>query len=189
LTAESAEEDEVIGIEQNHVRSDNLIFLGALGGYIPGSLFMDPVMAFLRTLALASLPLFATFAFANDTPADLVQAVKDYDQAQIKGDRQELERLLADDYTLVNSSGKLETKAELVADYTAPGYKLEPFVVQQPIEKVWSDGAVMAGVARLHGTDGGKAFDVTLRFADVWAKRHGKWQVIYTHVSRATPAG
>ena len=25
---------------------------------------------------------------------------------------------------------------------------------------------------------------VKLRFADIWAKRNGKWQVIYTHVSR-----
>jgi len=32
--------------------------------------------------------------------------------------------------------------------------------------------------------DGGKPFAVKLRFADIWAKRNGKWQVIYTHVSR-----
>lgn len=30
----------------------------------------------------------------------------------------------------------------------------------------------------------GKPFDVMLRFSDVWAKRHGVWQVIYTHASR-----
>jgi len=24
-----------------------------------------------------------------------------------------------------------------------------------------------------------------LRFADVWAKRHGRWQVIYTQVAKA----
>jgi hypothetical protein len=36
----------------------------------------------------------------------------------------------------------------------------------------------------LKGVDSGKPFAVTLRFADIWAKRNGKWQVIYTHVSR-----
>jgi hypothetical protein len=46
------------------------------------------------------------------------------------------------------------------------------------------DGAVMGGVVNLRGTDGSKPFSVTLRFADIWAKRNGKWQVIYTHVSR-----
>ncbi len=123
-------------------------------------------------------------AFAGDLPPDLGEAVKDYDAAQIKGDRAELERLLADDYTLLNSSGATESKAQLIADYTATGYKLEPFVVRESIEKVWANGAVMGGIATLRGTDGGKPFAVTLRFSDIWAKRHGVWQVIYTHVSK-----
>jgi hypothetical protein len=121
---------------------------------------------------------------ANELPSDLATAVKAYDQAQIHGDRAELERLLADDYTLVSSSGQIENKTQLISDFTAPGYKLEPFVVTDAIEKVWSNGAVMGGVATLRGIDGGKPFEATLRFADIWAKRNGKWQVIYTHVSR-----
>jgi len=121
---------------------------------------------------------------ATELPADLAKAVKDYDQAQIKGNRAELERLLADDYTLLNSAGKTETKAQFVAESTAPDFKLEPFVVREAIEKVWSDGAVMGGVAHLRGVDGGKPFEVDLRFSDIWAKRNGKWQVIYTHASR-----
>ena len=97
----------------------------------------------------------------------------------------ELRRLVADDYTLLNSTGRIQNKAELIADYTAPGYKIEPFKILEPVEKVWSDGAVMGGLVHLRGTDGGKPFAITLRFADIWAKRNGKWQVVYTHVSRA----
>jgi len=126
---------------------------------------------------------------AAELPADLAKAVKDYDHAQIAGNRAELERLLADDYTLVNGAGKTETKAQFVAESTAPGFKLQPFVVEDAIEKVWTDGAVMGGIATLRGTDGGKPFEATLRFADIWAKRNGKWQVIYTHVSRPPAPG
>jgi hypothetical protein len=122
---------------------------------------------------------------ATDLPADLAKAVKDYDQAQVEGNRAELVRLLADDYTLVNSAGKTETKAQFVGESTAPDFKLEPFVVKEAIEKVWSDGAVMGGVAHLKGVDGGKPFEVDLRFSDIWSRRNGKWQVIYTHASRA----
>jgi hypothetical protein len=121
---------------------------------------------------------------ATELPADLAKAVRDYDQAQIKGNRAELERLLADDYTLLNSGGKTETKAQFIAESTAPGFKLEPFAVEDAIEKVWDKGAVMGGVVTLRGTDGGKPFAARLRFADIWAKRQGKWQVIYTHVSK-----
>ena len=130
------------------------------------------------------LMLIAPVTFAAPLPAELAKAVLAYDQAQIKGDRAELERLLADDYILLNSSGAMENKAQFVQDSTAPGNKLEPFVVKEPIEIVWTAGAVMGGIATLHGVDSGKPFNVTIRFSDIWAKRNGVWQVIYTHVSR-----
>jgi hypothetical protein len=137
-----------------------------------------------RAALLIAAMLLGSGADAAALPADLAKAVKDYDEAQIHGDKAELQRLVADDYTLVNSSGRIQNKSELIADYTAPGYKIEPFEIMEPVEKVWSDGAVMGGVVDLRGIDGGKPFTVKLRFADIWAKRNGKWQVIYTHVSR-----
>ena len=131
------------------------------------------------------LSLLLAAAAAATIPADLAAAVHGYDQAQIRGNKAELERWLADDYLLVNSSGQTETKAQLIADYTAPGFKIEPFTIEQPVEKAWGDGAVMGGIATLKGTDGGQRFELRLRFADIWAKRNGRWQVIYSQVSKA----
>jgi len=131
------------------------------------------------------LSLLLAAAAAAAIPADLAAAVHGYDQAQIRGNKAELERWLADDYLLVNSSGQIETKAQLIADYTAPGFKIEPFTIEQPVEKVWGDGAVMGGIATLKGTDGGQRFELRLRFADIWAKRNGRWQVTYTQVAKA----
>ena len=130
-------------------------------------------------------PLILAAAIGSKVPPDLAAAVAAYDRAQIDSNRAELERWLADDYLLVNSRGQLETKAQLISDYTAPGFDLEPFKVEQPVEKVWADGAVMGGVATLRGTDGGNRYEVRLRFADIWAKRDGKWKVIYTQVASA----
>jgi len=137
-----------------------------------------------RVLLLIAALVLCAASNAAEIPADLAKAVKDYDEAQVHGNKSELQRLVADDYTLVNSTGRVQSKAQLIADYTTPGYKIEPFEILEPVGKVWSDGAVMGGVVNLRGTDGGKPFAVTLRFADIWAKRNGKWQVIYTHVSR-----
>ena len=131
------------------------------------------------------LPMLLAAAAAAHVPPELAAAVAGYDKAQIDSDRVRLERWLADDYLLVNSSGVTETKAQLIADYTAPGFDLEPYTVEQPVEKVWRNSAVMGGIATLRGTDGGKRYEVRLRFADIWAKRNGRWQVIYTQVSKA----
>jgi hypothetical protein len=127
-----------------------------------------------RVLLLIAALVLCAASNAAEIPADLAKAVKDYDEAQVHGNKSELQRLVADDYTLVNSTGRVQNKAQLIADYTTPGYKIEPFEILEPVEKVWSDGAVMGGVVNLRGTDGGKPFAVTLRFADIWAKRNGK---------------
>lgn len=137
----------------------------------------------LMTVTMAAL-LAATPAIAAKLPADLAKAAADYDQAQINGNRAELERLLADDYVLVNSRAVVCGKAEQIRDSTAPGFKLDPYVVREPVERVWANGAVLGGLVDLSGLDGGKPFKATLRFADIWAKRQGVWQVIYTEVTR-----
>jgi ketosteroid isomerase-like protein len=117
-------------------------------------------------------------------PRELARAVRAYDDAQVHGDRAALDRLLADDYLLINSRGLHESKHQLIADYTALGFTLKPFRVEDPVAKVWSGSAIMGGVATLEGTDSGQPYKVRLRFADVWAKRAGRWQVVYTQASR-----
>jgi ketosteroid isomerase-like protein len=117
-------------------------------------------------------------------PSDLAAAVKAYDEAQVKSDKAALDRLLAFDYHLANSSGRLQTKAEFIADQTAPGYRLDPFQIEEPIQKVVGDLALLGGVANLTGADGGKPYSARLRFLDVWQKRDGRWLVILTQATR-----
>ncbi|HEX3602611.1 MAG TPA: nuclear transport factor 2 family protein [Steroidobacteraceae bacterium] len=82
--------------------------------------------------------------------------------------------------------------AKAVADYDAAQIKGDGAELKRLLaddytlvnKKAWTNGAVMGGIATLSGTDGGRHFEMTLRFADIWAKRHGVWQVIYTHVSK-----
>jgi hypothetical protein len=117
-------------------------------------------------------------------PADLAAAAADYDRAQIKGDEALLNRLLADDYHLVNGGAQVESKEQFVAESVDPAFKLDPFVVENPIETVWTDGAVLAGEVHLKGRDHGKPFTAHFRFADVWREQNGVWQVVFTEVTR-----
>jgi hypothetical protein len=121
-------------------------------------------------------------------PADLAAAATAYDLAQFHADRSALERSLADDYTLISSSGRTQTKAEFIADQTDPGSKTTDLALDVSVKKVWTDGAVLGGTADVKGVDHGKPFAARIRFADVWAKRGGKWQVIFTQANLAVPA-
>lgn len=148
---------------------------------------MTPMQHFLAATVLCA----SSFCAAAGTdphaalPADLRRAAADFDRAQLRSDTAELQRLLADDYVLYNSAGKVEGKADFIRDYA--GMKLQPFTVEDETLRVFGDAAMLAGVATLQGTDvaTGEAFSVRLRFADVWRKREGRWQVAFTQATRA----
>ena len=131
------------------------------------------------------LPAILAAALSAAVPVDLAKAAHDYDQAQVKSDRAELERLIADDYQLHNSGGQVQDKASFIADQVAPGYRLEPFVIEEKVEKVMGDTAILGGVAQARGTSGGEPYNVRLRFIDVWAKRGGRWVVVFSQATRA----
>jgi ketosteroid isomerase-like protein len=118
-------------------------------------------------------------------PADLARAAHDYDEAQVKSDKVALERLIAPDYRLQNSSGAVQDKRSFIADQVAPGYRLDPFKIEEPFETVMGDTALLGGVATITGTSEGQAYKVRLRFVDVWQKRGGRWMVVFSQATRA----
>jgi ketosteroid isomerase-like protein len=135
-------------------------------------------------LAAAILVLSAAPALAVELPPDLAKAVQEYDRAQIHNDIPTLERLVADDYVLVNSNATVENKQQFLADFSLPGFKIDPYVVEQPVEKMWANAAVIGGLVHLSWTQDGKHQTRLLRVAYVWAKRNGHWQATYTQVTR-----
>jgi ketosteroid isomerase-like protein len=135
-------------------------------------------------LAVAVLVLSAAPALAAELPPDLAKAVRDYDQAQFHNDIATLEHLVADDYMLVNSNATVENKQQFLADFNLPGFRIDPYVLEQPVAKVWGDAAVVGGLVHLSWTQDGKHQTRLLRVAYVWAKRSDHWQATYAQVTR-----
>lgn len=109
----------------------------------------------------------------------LVQAMKDYDAAQLHGDRAELERLVAEDYLIVRPSG-IDGRASLIRNVAGPGVKTDPFMIVNPFVRNYGTTVIAGGWCDLHGTENGKVWTQRTRFADVWTKRDGRWWVVMT---------
>ena len=135
-------------------------------------------------LVAAVLVLSAAPALAAELPPDLAKAVRDYNQAQFHNDVATLEHLVAADYMLVNSNATLENKQEFLADFNLPGFRIDPYVLEQPMARVWGDGAVVGGIVHLGWTQDGKHQSRVLRVAHVWAKRGDHWEATYTQLTR-----
>ena len=116
--------------------------------------------------------------------SDLDDAVRDYDEATVHNDVTALAQLVSDDYTLVNSDSTLQDKSSYLEDFKVPGFKLDPYVLQEPVRRVWGDTALVAGLVRLSWTLKGEHQARLLRIAHVWTKLEGRWRLAYTQLTR-----
>jgi hypothetical protein len=116
----------------------------------------------------------------------LARAAQRYDWAQEgKGNRAELEKLVADDYALFRASGKVTDKAGLIELVCHPGSYTNPYTVETPFVRDLGDTVILGGWVNLNGTDNGKPFQQKARFADIWHKGAKGWQLAFTQVTLA----
>jgi hypothetical protein len=156
--------------------------------------------SFLRTLAgaLLFLPAFVP-ASAQAHPSSghethhydladpaLARAAQRYDWAQEgKGNRAELEKLVADDYVLFRANGKVTNKAGLIALVCDPHGYTNPYTVETPFARDLGDTVILGGWVNLTGNGNGKPFQQKARFADIWHKGPKGWQLAFTQVTLA----
>ena len=121
---------------------------------------------------------------ANAAESDLDAAVRAYDEATVRKDIATLARLVSDDYMLVNSDSSLQDKQSYLEDFKVPGFKLAPYVLEQPAHRAWDNTALVAGVVDLSWTLDGQRHVRRLRIAHVWTMQQGRWRLAYTQLTR-----
>jgi ketosteroid isomerase-like protein len=136
-------------------------------------------------LAIAALSTCTSVVAATDTwPTELAKAIEDYDRATVSNDIAALADLVADDYVLVNSDSTLQDKQSYLEDFKVPGFRLDPYELQQQVHKVWGNAALLAGVVRLSWTLKGEHHERLLRIAHVWSRHASRWRIAYTQLTR-----
>jgi ketosteroid isomerase-like protein len=135
-------------------------------------------------LSMAALaPAFAQTRVA-DLPRELAQAVNAYTQATVGNDVATLDGLVTDDYMLVNSDTSVQDKQSYLADFKVPGFRVEPYVIEQPFHRIWGDAALTGGLQHLAWTQNGRRQGRWLRVAHVWTRHEGRWRIAYTQLTR-----
>jgi ketosteroid isomerase-like protein len=140
--------------------------------------------ALLTMAALGSWTVATSARSAGMLPTDLVKTIADYDRATVSNDVATLANLVADDYVLVNSDSTLQDKQSYLEDFKVPGFKLDPYQLQQQVRKVWGDAALLAGVVRLSWTLQDEHHARLLRIAHVWTRHDARWRLAYTQLTR-----
>jgi len=136
--------------------------------------------------ASSSTPAAATTPASTENVEQTIRRLEnERSQAIVRGDTATLERIYADDFSNVGSSGAVRNKAQLIADNKSGALKVESQTLDNVNVRVYGDAAIVTGLATLKGQDKGKDISGQFRFTRVYVKRNGQWQMVVAHNSRA----
>jgi ketosteroid isomerase-like protein len=112
-----------------------------------------------------------------------------YQLAVKENDAATMDRILADDFTLVTGSGKTYTKSDLLAEARSRRVHYEHQDDTDQTVRVWGDTAVITARLTEKGTEDGKPFDKTVWFSDTYVRTAAGWRYVFGQSSLPAPKG
>jgi ketosteroid isomerase-like protein len=101
-------------------------------------------------------------------------------QAAVKiNDASTMNRILADDFTLVTGSGKTYTKADMLNDAKGAATNYERNDEDIQTVRVWGNTAVVTAKLWEKGTTNGQSFDRRFWFSDTYALTSAGWKYVF----------
>ena len=152
----------------------------------------------MKPLLLAGLISFVALPLAlSQTPSsadnktaeqEVRQMIEQYRTALTKGDTAALERIWADDYTFINASGAVLTKAERLANQKSGATKLGSIETDPDMKIRVYGGDVAIAISRvtIKGQYSGKATSGQFQSSIVFAKTPTGWQLVCNQITPVT---
>ena len=143
----------------------------------------------LVVLALSAVLSQPSWPGSSGEGAEVEKLDRDLSAAGVRNDLDASSRLVADQAIFIDDlhdSGKTRTKADFLASMRSTNYTVKSETFDDIHSKQFGDTVVLWGRVTTQGTYKEKPFRDNFNFTDVWQKRDGKWQQVFT---RATPVG
>ena len=100
-------------------------------------------------------------------------------RAWVEHDRDTVDAILSDDWTVIDPTGRVLTKAQVMEEGFESGTrKIESGAIDEVKVRLFNDVAVVTGRTIAQGSYEGTSVSVKLRFTDVCVRRGDGWQVV-----------
>ncbi len=139
---------------------------------------VTPLLAFGQGTPQAAAP-----SKSSSVEKELIKLEEGWGDAWVKCDVAFLDRILADDYTEMDSDGSVSTKAQSLADLKSGDFKCTSSVNDDYKVRVYGNAAVVTGRLTMKAQYKGKDISGQYRWTDTFIKRAGHWQCVATGVS------
>lgn len=114
--------------------------------------------------------------------ADVIKLLSSIEEqlaaAWVAGDSSLHERILADDWNVIDASGRILSKGEMLEESFAGDRNITSGYIDEINVRPFGDWAIVTGKTHIAGQFRGADMKVTLRFTDVFAYRNGNWQAV-----------
>jgi ketosteroid isomerase-like protein len=110
-----------------------------------------------------------------------------YQAAVKKNDVATMATILADDFALVTGTGKVYTKADLLAEARSGRVRYERQDDTQQTVRIWGDTAVITALLTETGSDDGRPFDYDVWFSDTYVRTPSGWRYVFGQASSRSP--
>ena len=115
----------------------------------------------------------------NDVAENLRGIQQRLAAAWVEGDRSYIEEILADDWSVIDLTGRVLKKSEVLEEaFGSHDRKILSMHIDDLDVRPFGEWAIVRGKTRAAGEYQGVTAEVTLRFTDVFVSREGRWQVI-----------
>ena len=115
---------------------------------------------------------------AGGVTSELTQIEHRIVKAWLEGDRATVDSILAADWSVIDLTGRVLTKAQVMQELGSGERRIESGSVDDLKIRTFGDVAIVTGRSVLAGSYQGKRASVVQRFTDVFTKRDGRWQVV-----------
>jgi ketosteroid isomerase-like protein len=114
----------------------------------------------------------------------ILQIERQYIQANLNGDTETLDSILADEFT-ISSRWRVTTKAQRLALLANPDFAFEAIHTDNVEVETSGDSAVVTGEAYIRSRYGDEeSLTPVYRFTRNYEKRDGRWQIVSVQVRR-----
>lgn len=122
----------------------------------------------------------------NTMQEELLNLEKEFAQAIIKNDADAIGRFLADDWVIVDPDGSIIDRSRFLAVIESGALTHEMMDSDDVSVRIYGDTAIVMGLTKSKGKFMGQDFTTRERATDIFVKQHGRWECVFSQLTRVT---
>lgn len=121
---------------------------------------------------------------STNAEREVLRLEQERNKALLRGDTATTARLLADDFIEITATGKIRTRAQILAEFESGEMKFDSRKVDEIKVRVYGNTAVVNARVARKGRYKGQEFNDEAWYTRVYIKRDGQWRAVVHQVTR-----